>query len=144
VSKRRGSGVYVRDVARAQAKQDIESFVRSYVEEGASRRFTVEALQLAFTKIANEGSAKTFMVVDSDEALARILAREVADATGASVASGTFEQARLLPTQDRCILVLPAKAAQAVSEFGTAPYRTIGLKSMEEMLAGRRRPPQRL
>jgi DNA-binding transcriptional regulator YhcF (GntR family) len=141
VSKRRGSGVYVRDVAPNPAKQDIEGFVRSYLEEGASRGFTAEALQLAFTKIANEGRAKTLMVVDSDEALARILAREVGDATGSPVASGTFEQARRLLTQDCRILVLPAKAAQAVKELGTAPYRTIGLKSMEEMLAGRRRPP---
>jgi DNA-binding transcriptional regulator YhcF (GntR family) len=141
VSKRRGSGVYVRDVARAQAKQDIEGFVRAHVEEGASRGFTAEALQLAFTKIANEGRAKKLMVVHSDEALARIVAREVEDAIGSPVSFGTFEQARRLPIQDCCLLVLPAQAAQAAQEFGAAPYRTIGLKSMDEMLAGRRRPP---
>jgi GntR family transcriptional regulator len=141
VSKRRGSGVYVRDVARAQAKQDIDSFVRSYVEDGAARGFGVEALQLALTKIANESKAKTLMVVHSDEALARILAKEVEEAIGSPVASGTFEQARRSRTPDCCLLVLPAQAAQAAKEFGDAPYRTIGLKSMEEMLAGRQRPP---
>ena len=141
VSKRRGSGVYVRDVAGVQAKQDIESFVRAHVEEGASRGFTAEALQLAFTKIASEGQARKLMVVHSDEALARILAREVEDAIGSPVSFGTFEQARRLPAQDCCLLVLPAQAAQAAREFGAAQYRTIGLKSMEEMLAGRQRPP---
>jgi GntR family transcriptional regulator len=141
VSKRRGSGVYVRDVARAQGKQDIDSFVRSYVEDGAARGFDVEALQLALTKIANESKAKTLMVVHSDEALARILAKEVEDAIGSPVAFGTFEQARRSRTPDCCLLVLAAQVAQAVKEFGDAPYRTIGLKSMEEMLAGRQRPP---
>jgi DNA-binding transcriptional regulator YhcF (GntR family) len=141
VSKRRGSGVYVRDVARTQAKQDIDSFVRSYVDDGAVRGFGVEALQIALTKIANESEAKTLMVVHSDEALARILAKEVEEAIGSPVASGTFEQARRLRTPDCCLLVLSAQAAQAVKEFGDAPYRTIGLKSMEEMLAGRQRPP---
>jgi GntR family transcriptional regulator len=141
VSKRRGSGVYVREVGRAQAKQDIDSFVRSHVEDGAARGFGVEALQLALTKIANESKAKTLMVVHSDEALARILAKEVEEAIGSPVASGTFEQARRSLTPDCCLLVLSAQAARAVKEFGDAPYRTIGLKSMEEMLAGRQRPP---
>jgi len=140
VSKRRGSGVYVRDVARAQAKEDIESFVRGYVEEGTARGFTVEALQLALAKIAREGQARKLMVVHSDAALARVLAREVEEATGSSILFGNFEDARGLVTADCCVLVTPAQTAQATQALAGVPYRTMGLRSMEEMLAGHRRP----
>lgn len=141
VSKRRGSGVYVRDVGRRQAKQDIDSFARAYVEEGVARGFTAEALQLALTKIASEGTANQLLVVHSDGALARVLAREVEEAIGSAVASGNFEQARGLLAPGCCVLVLPAQAASVTRELGAAQYRTIHLRSMEEMLAGRQRPP---
>ncbi len=140
VKERRGSGVYVRETARRRSEHDIESFVRGCVEEGAARGFTLEALQLAMAKIANEGHAKKFVVVHSDGALARILAREIAEAIGDAVSSGNFEQMRGMPTENCCVLVSPTQAARAAQELRGISYRTMGLKSMEEMLAGYPQP----
>lgn len=140
VKERRGSGVYVRETRRSQGAQDVEGFVRGCVEEGSARGFTLEAFQLALAKIAKEVRAKRFVVVHSDAALARVLAREIAEATGDGVSSGNFEQMRELLTQDCCVLVSPAQAARAAQELREVPYRIVGLKSMEEILAGRPQP----
>lgn len=114
--------------------------MRGCVEEGSARGFTLEAFQLALAKIAKEVRAKRFVVVHSDAALARVLAREIAEATGDGVSSGNFEQMRELLTQDCCVLVSPAQAARAAQELREVPYRIVGLKSMEEILAGRPQP----
>jgi DNA-binding transcriptional regulator YhcF (GntR family) len=140
VSKRRGSGVYVREAVQAQARQNIDGFARGCIEEAAAQGFTLEALQLALTKIASEGRIKEWVVVHSDAALARVLAREIEEAIGCKVSSGDFEQARGMLRQDSGVLVSPAQAARIAPELGGVAYRTLGLKSMEEMLAGRPRP----
>jgi hypothetical protein len=125
---------------RTLAAQDVEGFVRGCVEEGSARGFTLEAFQVALAKIAKEGRAKRLVVVHSDAALARVLAREIAEATEDEVSSGNFEQMRELLTQDCCALVSSAQAARAAQELKGSPYRIIGLKSMEEILAGRPQP----
>jgi hypothetical protein len=103
-------------------------------------RLHTRSVSTCLAKIAKEVRAKRLVVVHSDAALARVLAREIAEATGDGVSSGNFEQMRELLTQDCCVLVSPAQAARAAQELREVPYRIVGLKSMEEILAGRPQP----
>jgi DNA-binding transcriptional regulator YhcF (GntR family) len=141
VTTRQGSGVFVNEVAHAQRNQGIEGFVRSCIEEAASRGFTTDAFALALQKITRESGANKLLVVHPDKSLARVLAREVEEALGAPVSSADFEQARQFLTPDSCVLVLPAHSRQASQYLKPACCRPIGLKSMEEMLTGYQRPP---
>src|SRR5438105_1873822 len=82
VTRRRGSGVFVRDVRMPQHDGSIETFVSECLEGGLARGFSLDALRAAFANIPPAPRMPTFLVVDPDPHLARILAAEIGEATG--------------------------------------------------------------
>jgi len=72
VSRRRGSGVFVRNVGMPEQTRSLETFVNACLEEGLALGFPLDALQSAFGSIAQESRMQRFLVVDPDPHLARI------------------------------------------------------------------------
>jgi len=143
VSQRRGSGVYVRALKMPEPSGGVEAFVRAWVEDGAARGYTIDALEAALSKIARElqapASGQNFLVLHSDRYLACILAAEIQEAVGRPVAFGAVADASKHLTADSLVLAT-ASCEQAVSELRPNQQRVIRLKSMEEVFAGQNRP----
>ena len=140
VSRRRGSGVFVRDVRMPEGEGSLETFVRACVEDGLARGFSLSALEAAFGRIAQESRPQRFLVVDPDLDLARILAAEVGDAIGGILPFAGFDDASKTLTANTCVLVNQAHVRRVCELLGRVSLRAIQLKSMQDMLAGYQRP----
>jgi DNA-binding transcriptional regulator YhcF (GntR family) len=140
VSRRRGSGVFVRDVQMPEGDGSIETFVRGCLEDGLARGFSFGALESAFGRIAQESRPQRFLIVDPDLDLARILAAEVGEATGGILPFTSCDDASKKLTADSCVLVNQAHAPRVRELLGRVSLRAIQLKSMQDMLAGYQRP----
>ena len=140
VSRRRGSGVFVRDVQMPEHTGSIESFVSACVEEGLVRGFSLDALQSAFGTIAHEPRRPEFLVVDPDPDLARILAVEIGEAIGRTLPYSGLDDASPTLTADTCVLANEAHVFRISKFLGNESSRAIHLKSMQDMLAGHQRP----
>jgi hypothetical protein len=115
-------------------------FVRGCVEEGLSRGFSLDELQSAFGITAREPRMQRFLVVDPDPHLARILAAEIGEATESIVAFAGCDEAMPMLTADTCVLVNAPHAPRVLQLLGHVTVRTIPLKSMQDVLAGHKRP----
>jgi DNA-binding transcriptional regulator YhcF (GntR family) len=140
VSRRRGSGVFVRDVQMPEDAGSIEKFVSACMEEGLARGFSLDALQSAFGTIAQESRTPEFLVVDPDPELARILAAEIGEAMGSTLPFSGLDDASAKLTADTCVLANEAHMLRISKFLGSESSRTIHLKSMQEMLVGKQRP----
>ncbi len=140
VSKRRGSGVFVRHLQVPQDDGSLEMFVRACVDDGLARGFPLEALRCAFGKIANEPQTQEFLLVDPDPHLARVLAKEISEALGRTVPFADWEEAPQMLNPTTCLLVTEGSALQVPQSLGGVSLRTIRLKSMQDVLAGQQRP----
>jgi DNA-binding transcriptional regulator YhcF (GntR family) len=140
VSRRRGSGVFVRDVQMQEHTGSIERFVSACIEEGLARGFSFDDLQSAFGNIPQESRSPEFLVVDPDPDLARILAVEIGEAIGSTLPFSGLDHASPKLTADTCVLASEAHV-QRISKFlGSESSRAIHVKSMQDMLAGQHRP----
>jgi GntR family transcriptional regulator len=140
VTRRRGSGVFVRDLRMPEDDGSIETFVHTCIEEGLMRGFSLDALQSAFCAIAQEPKVRRFLVVDPDAHLARILAAEVGEAIGRVLPFSSCDEAPQMLTADTCVLANEAHVAQVREFLGHGSFLTIQLKSMQDILAGYERP----
>ena len=71
------------------------------------------------------------MVVDPDPELAKVLAAELAEATGHPVSSAACT----------CIIATQCHATEVAAATGNTPLRIIQLRSMQDVLKGQQRPP---
>lgn len=140
VSRRRGSGVFVRHLEMPKDDGSLETFVRACMDEGLARGFSSEALRHAFRKIADELQTQEFLLIDSDPHLARVLAWEISEATGRTVPFSSWDKASQMLAPTTCLLVTELSATQVPPLFGHLSLRTIRLKSMQDVLAGQQRP----
>lgn len=142
VSRRQGSGVFVRDVQIPEPTRGIEGFVSACVEEGLARGFSLDAMQSAFRTIAQESRTPEFLVVDPDPDLARILAVEIGEAIGTTVPFSSLDDPslNLKVTRGICVLANEAHVLRISKVLGSESSRAIHLKSMQDMLAGQQRP----
>jgi GntR family transcriptional regulator len=140
VSRRRGSGIFVRDVQMPAHTPSIEGFVSACVEEGLARGFSLDALQSAFGSIAQESRTPEFLVVDPDPDMARILAAEIGEAIGTTLPFSGLDDASSKLTTDTCVLASEAHVLRISKFLGSVSSRAIQLKSMQDMLAGQQRP----
>jgi DNA-binding transcriptional regulator YhcF (GntR family) len=140
VKQRKGSGVFVRDTGLAAREEGIDGFVHAWLQAGAAQGFTVAEIESALARIARDPPAKEFVVVDPDADLARILALEISEALGYAVPSAGFEGSAARTTKATSVLALPAHLVRAKKELKAASYVPIIVRSMEDLLAGYRRP----
>jgi DNA-binding transcriptional regulator YhcF (GntR family) len=145
VERRAGSGVFVRDVERGQKDGGLDAFVRAWIEEGASRGFSLEALRGSFEKLSGASKHAGVIVVHPDANLAQILAAEIEAGTGYAVPHSGVADASRLPGFDRALILTTTSGAAAVSSLRSPVlrpdgHRLIPLKSIDEILDGLGRP----
>jgi DNA-binding transcriptional regulator YhcF (GntR family) len=144
VKRKAGSGVFVCDIEHRGKGDGIDTFVHAWIEEGLSRGFSLEALSAALDKAGNEcraqGEPRRLLVVHPDRDLARILAAEIQEAVGCTVAHAGMEDALQVPEFDSFLLLTTTSGAGAVSQLRPGGHQLIPLKSIEELLAGLGRP----
>ena len=131
VTQRRGSGVFVAE------KGDVRAFARACLEEGIARGFTREELIAAFAAVPD---ARSFLVIDPDAELARVIAAEIADALRVNVDYAGLDQAHRGLGNDTCVLINAARVSQVVDALHPSLYRSVALKSMQEVFADQQRP----
>lgn len=141
VGRRRGSGVFValrRLAPRLETEPpDLNGFVRQFVEQGLRYGYSIESMKLAFLA-ATRPSITALVVADTDLELARVIAAEVGDALGLEVKA--CEPAEFILKAGDCLLGLAANEANLRSVAGADGYRTLKLKSMEDLVSGYTRP----
>jgi DNA-binding transcriptional regulator YhcF (GntR family) len=140
LSKRAGSGVFVRALRLPENAGTIEAFTSACVEEGLARGFSLDALQTTFRAVAEGFREQRFLVVDPDPELARIMAVEIGEAMGRDVPFCNLDDAPRKLTADTCVLANQAHMLRISQFLGTRRSRAIQLKSMQDMLVGHRRP----
>ena len=140
VSRRRGSGVFVRALGMPVNGGSIEIFVRGCIEDGVARGFSLDALRSAFGGLAQDSRMRRFLVVDPDPHLARILAAEIGEATARNVPFAGCDEASQMLTADTCVLANAVHAEMICELLGPVSFRAIQLKSMQDVLAGHQRP----
>lgn len=144
VLQKRGSGVFVRDLAMPEPAGSAEGLVRGWIEEGLLHGLTIDAIESAVSKVARElqgqAAPRNFLVVHPDRELARVLAAEIEEAVTCPVSSSDFDQAAKELAPDTCVLVTAACASQAVKELQPSYCRVIRLRSMEDAIAGQHPP----
>ncbi|HLN02800.1 MAG TPA: GntR family transcriptional regulator [Bryobacteraceae bacterium] len=144
VLQKRGSGVFVRDLAMPEPAGGAEGLVRAWIEEGLQHGFTIDAIEAAVSKVARElrgqAAPRNFLVVHPDRELARVLAAEIEESVTCPVSSTGFDLAAKELAPDTCVLVTAACASQAVKELQPSYCRVIRLRSMEDAIAGQHPP----
>jgi len=140
VTRRRGSGVFVRHSEAARDDGSIETLVRSCIEDGLARGFSLLDLQRSFEKLTLEFRPEEFLVVDPDLEFARILAAEISEGVGCVISFAGWDEAPHLLTPTTCALVTEVFRERAAHVLGSTKLRTIRLKSMQDVLVGHQRP----
>jgi hypothetical protein len=128
----------VRELRIPAAGGGVDAFVREWAGQGLARGYSLDAMQSALACLSSDRAPRRFLVIDPEEALAEILAAEIGEATGSPPAFAPFEAAA--PEPGTCLLVSEAHRARCSEFFPGAAMRAIRLRSMQEVLAGRRRP----
>jgi DNA-binding transcriptional regulator YhcF (GntR family) len=138
VKRKAGSGVFVSDIS------ELDAFVHAWLEEARSRGFSLDALRAAFEKAGKaqcqQPDSRKMLVLHPDRHLARILAAEMAESVGRPVKHSSIEDAAQVPHFDAHVLLTTTSGVEAVSRLWPEGHELIALKSMEELLAGLRRP----
>ena len=140
VSRRRGSGVFVRHLEVPKDDGSLETFVRTCIDEGRTRGFSMEDLRCAFGKIAHKSRTQKLLLVDPDPHLARVLAREISESINRTVPFSDCKEASQMLIPTTYLLVTEASATQVPQSLVGVSLRTIRLKSMQDVLAGQQRP----
>lgn len=128
-----GSGVFVREFKWTTGKGGLDELVRSWVEDAQTLGYSLADVQAALERLR----PASFVVMDPDPELARILAAEASEAVGQPVGVAPLEN----PPTGALILAQAGQADQVARAVGDRPFRVIHVKSMQEVLAGRQRPP---
>jgi DNA-binding transcriptional regulator YhcF (GntR family) len=148
VKRRPGSGVFISEIEHDGQAEGMEELVRAWIAEGVARGFRVEALRGAFAAGAKEAAgheareqagASRLVVVHPDRKLAAILAAEIEEAVGHSVAHAGVEEAAGMELGTMRVLTTTS-GVTAVSQLGAARCELIPLKSIEELVEGVARP----
>jgi GntR family transcriptional regulator len=141
VKAKTGSGVFVHEIEPHGKAPGIHAFVEAWVQEGAARGFSLDALSAALDKIRNEPaepSEQPLLVIHPDRDLARILAAEIEDATRSAVLFANLADA---PPELKSFRVLTTTTGAApVSALAKHGHELIALKSVEELISGLGRP----
>ena len=140
VSRRHGSGVFVRQLETPNNDRNLEAFVRSCFHEGLTRGFSFEELQCSFREITSEFQSQEPLVMHPDPQLARILATELSEAINRSIPYAGYDGAWPVTNPATCVLVTEALALKARQSLGRISHHAIRLKAMQEFLAGHQRP----
>ncbi|MGA2186201.1 MAG: GntR family transcriptional regulator [Bryobacteraceae bacterium] len=140
VKARGGSGVFVNRIECQPPDDGILSFVNAWIEEGRVRGYTVQELQSELELVAQQLQPRNLLVADPDGELARILAAEIAEATGQKVAVASCDDLVRGVAPGSLVLVNSGHAPQVVAYLGHTPFHPIRLNSMQDVLAGARRP----
>jgi hypothetical protein len=110
------------------------------MEEAQALGHSVEDIQAAVARQTQPGPPPPIVVVDSDPELARILAAEITAALGPKADfAGCAEAARL--ATGLSIVAQSGQAEHVARAIGDRPFRIIHLKSMQDVVAGQKRPP---
>jgi len=128
-----GNGVFVREFKWTTGKGGLDELVRSWVEDAQTLGYSLADVQAALERMRPAG----FVVMDPDLELARILAAEASEAMGHPVGFASLDN----PPAGALILAQAGQADHVARAVGDRPFRVIHLKSMQEVLAGRQRPP---
>jgi len=140
VKHKAGSGVFVCDLEHSGAGGEIDVFVQTWIEEGLSRGFSIEALGDAFENaradFRAQGETRGLLVVHPDRNLARILANEIEEAVGCTVPFAVPEEAPHVPGFETSLLLTTTSGAAEVSQLRPGGHQVIPLKSLEEVLSG--------
>jgi DNA-binding transcriptional regulator YhcF (GntR family) len=148
VTAKTGSGVFVHDIKSARADDGIESFVQTWIEEGVSRGYDLEAIRAEFEKASLGlqakgelmGEPRSLMVVHADLNLARILAAEIQESVGTAIRHGLPQDA-LASGEEDCLVLTTASGAAAISQLRPDRRMLLPLKTIEQVLHGVKQPP---
>jgi len=149
VTAKSGSGVFVHDIKGTRAEAGIESFVQTWIEEGLSRGFALEALRAEFERASLGlqakgqlmGQPRSLLVVHADLNFARILAAEIQEAAGCAVRHALPQEALTSPEFQDCLVLTTASGAAAISQLRPERQMLIPLKTIEQVMAGVKQPP---
>jgi DNA-binding transcriptional regulator YhcF (GntR family) len=139
VEQRRGSGVFVRPQRSSVSPMDADAFARSCFAQGLARGYPPEALRDAFARCANVGHER-LIVVDPDLELARVLAREIGEATGREVPFVDWQNAHSYLPEASCVLITERFARSNPALLRSKLTRLIPLKSAQDVFEGHDRP----
>jgi DNA-binding transcriptional regulator YhcF (GntR family) len=145
VKQKPGSGVFVSDTQTGEKGEGIDSFVRSWIDEGLTRGFSLDSLSAAFEKAVRKeiwprAEHRRLLVVHPDRHFACILAAEIREAVKCEVIGACTGEAPLVPEFETFLLLTTTSGAAAVSPLSPEGYHLIPLKSIEE-LVGRMAAP---
>ena len=144
VKRKAGSGVFVCDAEKRGKGDGVDGFVYAWIEEGLSRKFSLEELSAAFAKaqaeIGAQGESRGLLVVHPDLNLARILAFEIQEAIGLPVLHSIPADAAQAPDYERLLLLTTPSGVAEVSKLKPEGFQVIPFKSVEELLAGLAQP----
>jgi DNA-binding transcriptional regulator YhcF (GntR family) len=129
VEQRPGSGVYVRPQLPPPS---LEALVERFLAETAAAGYPSSAVLDALHRALHPAPPPTRVVVDPDPALAEVIAAELADQWGESVAFASSDS-----PPPGCQLWASAGRLPALHQ----PACPVRLVSLEEMLAHAQRPP---
>lgn len=139
VISKAGAGVFVRDTENPGAHNGIDGFAQACLEEGLGRGFSLDAILAAFEKagrmLGTQQGATRLLVVHPDGDFAAILAAELQEAAGSTVAFASPKEASKMQDIGRCLLLTTTSGVPAVSSI-QPNYKLIPLKSVEEMICG--------
>lgn len=138
---RPGSGVFVVELRQPISEAGIDDLVSSWILEAETKGYSVADIQAAFERQSQPVEPQQFIVVDPDPELARVLAAELSEAIGQPVSSATCGQAALGFAPDTCVIATQGHATEVAASIGNTPLRLIQLRSMQDVLKGRQRPP---
>ena len=142
VNGKPGSGVFVRDLRMPAPEGGIDAFVKAWVEDGMARGFSIESIGAALARFPGPANAepRKLLVVHPDPDFAAILAAEITSGIGSPVPFAGLADAEPLLTPDTCVLATAAVAQQVVDTLRPRQHRVIGLKAMEDVIAGQTQP----
>ncbi|WP_051670392.1 GntR family transcriptional regulator [Bryobacter aggregatus] len=133
-----GSGVFVRQFRFPSTALELDPLVENWIGEAQGLGYCIEDIQAAIERQVQRRKARRFVVVDPDPELALILATELSESLGQPIASARPEDEFERGT---CVLVSAGQVEAVVAHLGDTPFRVIQLRSMQEIVAGRERPP---
>lgn len=123
---RPGSGVFVVELRQPISEAGIDDLVSSWILEAETKGYSVADIQAAFERQSQPVEPQQFIVVDPDPELA---------------SSATCGQAALGFAPDTCVIATQGHATEVAASIGNTPLRLIQLRSMQDVLKGRQRPP---
>jgi len=133
LSSRPGSGVFVASNPQSNLDQFIASWLNAASVLGLTRDQLIAALQ-------NKQPAAEQIVIDPDPEFAAIIAAEISESSGISIASGGLTEATKECAEGRQVWGNPGTAAQVAGFLAGQSVKPVALRSVDQMLAGVNRP----